>query len=163
VTHTTGNRILAGFNVYRSEDGGDYEMIEFIADPAADEYLDEALSANVAYCYKVTAVFESDIDMCESDFAAAEEACGYVTVGLGEGSTSSFTMYPNPAKDLAVIETTQGLERVTVYNSIGQLVSDEQVKGTRYELHTATLPTGAYMVKVITGEGTTSRVLNVQR
>ena len=43
------------------------------------------------------------------------------------------------------------------------VVSDEQVKGTRYELRTSALPTGAYMVKVITGEGTTSRVLNVQR
>jgi hypothetical protein len=62
-----------------------------------------------------------------------------------------------------VIETTSTLERVTVYNSIGQLVSDEQVKGTRYELNTAQMPTGAYMVRVMTSEGTTSSVLNVQR
>jgi hypothetical protein len=163
ITQTTGTRILAGFNIYRNEDGGEYELLDFVADPAASEYLDESLTAGVMYCYKVTAVFQSDIDLCESDFAAAEEACGYVTVGLGEGSQGSFSLYPNPARDLAVIETTSTLERVTVYNSIGQLVSDEQVKGTRYELNTAQMPTGAYMVRVMTSEGTTSRVLNVQR
>jgi hypothetical protein len=162
-SHTTSTRILAGFNIYRNEDGGEYELLDFVADPAATEYLDESLTAGVMYCYKVTAVFQSDIDLCESDFAAAEEACGYVTVGLGEGTQGSFSLYPNPARDLAVIETSQTLERVTVYNSLGQLVTDEQVKGTRYELNTAQFSTGAYMVRVTTSEGTTSRVLNVQR
>jgi hypothetical protein len=162
ITHTTATRVLAGFNIYRVEEGGEYELLDFVADPAATEYLDEEAAPGF-WCYKVTAVFQSDIDLCESDFMGAEEACAAVGIGEGATTTGSFSLYPNPARDLAVIETTSTLERVTVYNSIGQLVADEQVTGTRYELKTAQMPTGAYMVRVMTSEGTTSRVLNVQR
>jgi hypothetical protein len=158
----SGVRILTGFNIYRSEDGGDYALLDYKEDDGVHEYVDASgLTAGVTYCYMITSVFQSDVDFCESDYS--NEDCAFVTVGVDENSLASFAMYPNPAVDHVMIESSSTLKRVTVYNSLGQLIIDEVTKDNRYELNTASYTTGTYMVRVENEAGVTTEVLTIQR
>jgi len=63
-----------------------------------------------------------------------------------------------------VFITTSGeLKRVTVYNALGQLITDELTTGQQYELTTRGYTIGIYMVRVETAEGVTTRALTIQR
>ena len=124
--------------------------------------MDENITTpGIEHCYKVTAVYESDIDFCESDYS--EEACAFVTVGVGEQTAGAFQMYPNPATDYVKITSSSDLQRITVYTAMGKLVSSEEIAGTEYELKTTGYTPGVYMVKVETADGVTTEMLNVQR
>jgi hypothetical protein len=158
----SGSRDLMGYNIYRSIDGAPYELIDF--SPEAS-YLDTEENPVIGgfYCYMVTAVWESDIDMCESAFSS-EECAIWTSIGDGEGSVGdSFSLYPNPADDHVFISTSEELQRVTVYNALGQLVIDEITTGKQYELNTAAYTIGVYMVRVETSAGVTTRTLTIQR
>jgi hypothetical protein len=156
------SRDLMGYNIYRSIDGSDYEMIDYTTETT---YLDSEADPIIGglYCYVVTAVWESETDQCESAFS--NEACDIWT-GIGDGNmndASSFSLYPNPADDHVFITTSGELKRVTVYNALGQLVVDEITTGKQYELETASYTIGVYMVRVETAAGVTTRTLTVQR
>jgi hypothetical protein len=88
----------------------------------------------------------------------------WTSIGNDNNSTAtSFNMYPNPANEHVFITTTGDLKRVTVYNTLGQLVVDEITTGKQYELNTATYTIGVYMVRVETSTGVTTRALTIQR
>jgi hypothetical protein len=156
-----GSRELTGFNIYRSKDGGDYVLLDF---SASIPYLDnDNLIIGSNYCYQVSAVWASETDQCESAFS--NEACAvWTSIGNDNNSTAtSFNMYPNPANEHVFITTSVDLKRVTVYNTLGQLVVDEITTGKQYELNTATYTIGVYMVRVETSTGVTTRTLTIQR
>jgi hypothetical protein len=157
----SSNRLLTGVNVWRSDDGGEYAIIDFVADPE-ETYLDEGLEFGVIYCYMVQAVFEGETgDVCES--APSNEDCDGVTVVGDLENEASFTMYPNPATDYVFITSSSELQRVTVYNTLGQLILDEIITGNEYELKTTSYTPGVYMVRVENANGMTTRTLTVQR
>jgi hypothetical protein len=157
-----GSRDLTGYNIYRSKDDGDYELLDYTTDITYVD-TDEDLVIGSLYCYMVSAVWESETDQCESAFSNVD--CD-VWTGIGEGNGSqaaSFNLYPNPANDHVFITTSGELKRVTVYNALGQLIVDQITTGKQYELPTASYTIGVYMVKVETEAGVTTRTLTVQR
>ncbi|MBP6871325.1 MAG: carboxypeptidase regulatory-like domain-containing protein [Bacteroidales bacterium] len=157
-----GGRDLAGYNIYRSADYGEYILLDFTTEMT---YLDnyDGLVAGTMYCYMVTAVWQGETgDVCESAFS--ETACEfYTSIGDNDGAAASFSLYPNPADDHVFITTTDELKRVTVYNALGQLVVDEITTGKQYELATASYTIGVYMIRVETAAGVTTRTLTIQR
>jgi hypothetical protein len=154
-----GSRLLTGFNVWRSDDGGEYSIIAFAE---GETYTDEDVMVGHSYCYMVQAVYESETDYCES--LPSNEACSPWTIGLDDpNGTAQFSMYPNPATDHVFISSSKELKRVTVYNTLGQLVVDELVSGNEYELKTAAYTPGVYMVRVENAGGMTTRALTIQR
>jgi hypothetical protein len=155
-----GSRVLSGFNVWRNLEGGEYSVIGFVAAPEVT-YTDADL-VNGFYCYMVQAVYESATDYCES--APSNETCERINVGIDEnGTAAQFNMYPNPATDHVFITSSKELKRVTVYNTLGQLVVDEVVAGNEYELKTTSYNPGIYMVRVENAAGMTTRPLTIQR
>jgi hypothetical protein len=157
-----GSRELSGYNIYRNENGGDFTLIDFTTEVT---YLDPAsnLVNGVNYCYMVSAVWTSETDQCESAFS--NEGCPGLWTGITDPGTTagSFNLYPNPANDHVNITTSGDLKRVTVYNALGQLVTDEITTGKQYELATASYTIGVYMVRVETATGVTTRTLTIQR
>jgi hypothetical protein len=157
---TTASRLLTGYNVWRSDNGGEYSVIATTEDYT---YTDLEVTVGNLYCYMVSAIFESATDFCES--APSNEACSPWTIGISDPDATSaqFNMYPNPATDHVFITSSKELQRVTVYNTLGQLVVDELVSGNEYELKTAGFNNGIYMVRVENAAGVTTRPLNVRR
>jgi hypothetical protein len=157
-----GSRDLTGYNIYRSEDGGEYVLLDYTTETT---YLDtdDDLIVGSNYCYMVSAVWESETDQCESAFS--NEACDLWAASVTDpnATAGSFSLYPNPADEHVFITTSGELKRVTVYNALGQLVVDEITTGRQYELATASYTIGVYMVRVETAAGVTTRTLTVQR
>jgi hypothetical protein len=158
----SGSRDLTGYNVYRKAGEADYVLLDYTTETTYTDSFDDMIPGT-NYCYMVSAVWASEEDMCESAFS--NEACELYT-GIGDdnsATTSSFSLYPNPADDHVFITTTGDLKRVTVYNALGQLVADEITTGKQYELRTTGYTIGVYMVRVETAAGVTTRTLTIQR
>jgi hypothetical protein len=75
-------------------------------------------------------------------------------------SSSTFSMYPNPASTQITIEIPQGstLEKATIYNNLGQLV----LSSKNTTIDTSILSKGMYIVEVFTAQGTSSKKLIIE-
>jgi len=159
-TGTNGSRLLTGFNVYRSDDGGETVLLGFTEDVT---YTDPGSNLIVGhnYCYWVSAVYESETDFCEG---MVGPVCLPWTIGINDpNANAQFSMYPNPAVDHVFISSSKDLKRVTVYNTLGQLMFDEIITGNEYELNTTGYTPGVYMIRVENASGMTSKALTIQR
>ncbi|MDR1113268.1 MAG: T9SS type A sorting domain-containing protein, partial [Bacteroidales bacterium] len=62
----------------------------------------------------------------------------------------NFTIYPNPITETLIIQTDVAVERVEIYNALGQLVQSES---NNKRVNVSQLSTGLYTVKVTTDAG----------
>lgn len=75
-------------------------------------------------------------------------------------SASSVKMYPNPVKNILTIEANSEIQRVSVYNILGQEVLKSSPKSNTATLQTNELQQGVYMVTTeIDGKLSTSKVV----
>ena len=65
------------------------------------------------------------------------------------------TLYPNPARETAVIENKGDLKmkEVTVMNILGQVLSNEKVEGNKHQLYLSGYASGIYTVRILTDRG----------
>lgn len=85
-------------------------------------------------------------------------ACGDASV-IEEAKEvkSVFSVYPNPSTNgLFHIESAAGVESVTVYNSLGQIVKTQKFNNENASVRISDLP-GVYIMKVQTGNGVVSK------
>jgi hypothetical protein len=149
-------RDLTGYNVYMSVDGGPYVLLD---NTSSSSYTLTNLP-NGLYCFRVSAVWESETDQCES--ALTEEECVVLTGNdelLNEATLVS--LYPNPAAELVNIETCGTMERIFVYNSQGDLIFDKVISGDHVQLNVGNYSSGIYLVVIQTGTDRISRVLSI--
>ena len=149
---------IVAYNIYRSEDGVEYELIATVPGDVT-EYFD-APGAGTFY-YQVTAVYA---DGCESEPAVSgiDPETNYVLVGvdaIGENS-DNVNLFPNPTKGNVTIQA-KGMNRITVVSVLGQVVFDTELDQDEYILNMAQFNTGMYMVRVYTNEGVTVKRVTV--
>lgn len=73
---------------------------------------------------------------------------------------SSIKMYPNPVKNTLTIDANSTIQRVSVYNILGQEVMSVSPKSNSATLQTSALQKGAYMVTTeIDGNVSTSKII----
>ena len=73
-----------------------------------------------------------------------------------EELNNSFVIYPNPVKDLVMIQGND-INSVSVYNSVGVLVERIDVRSNEVEINMNDYNTGIYFVQVNTENGTATR------
>ncbi len=146
-----GSRELTLYNIYRRLEGEDYILVDYSSETA---YFDTNLPVGNSYCYKVSALWESEYDMCESPFS--NEAC--MIVGIeNHDPDPAFTIYPNPATDYLVIvpgKPTPDREiTVSLYNSAGKLflLQDYRNDGEEIRLNLDGYPSGIYCICLKSG------------
>ena len=160
-----GNRAaqIVKYNVYRSADNNDYDLIGSVNAVAGQdyyEYFDEIAAG--AYYYQVTAVYDND---CESDPALAEDnhANNYVIVAVtGVEENEGIALYPNPTSGNVKIEAV-GMNHITVVSALGQVVYDVEVSCDEYELNMAQFNAGIYMVRISSESGVSTQRVTVVR
>ena len=82
------------------------------------------------------------------------------TLGVAKFDASSIKMYPNPVKNTLTIEANGAIQRVSVYNILGQEVLTASPKSNSATLQTGSLQKGAYMVKTeIDGKVSSSKII----
>jgi hypothetical protein len=164
------DRMLDHFNVYRSNEGEDnYELIGTTdAEAGVTEYSYYDTDVDIAtYCYKVTAVYQSETDECESDFALTPEedadyVCVYVT-GIDNPLAAETVVYPNPARDQVTISSSEEMTRITVINYVGQLIANLDVQQNKIVLNTQNYESGVYIVRIETENGVVTKRFAIAR
>ncbi len=81
-------------------------------------------------------------------------------LGLTKFNTQNVIMYPNSEKNSLTIDAKSVIERVSVYNVLGQEVMKVSPKSNSTTLQTSSLQKGTYIVKTtVAGKISTSKVL----
>jgi primosomal replication protein N len=151
---------LTGYNVWRrayavfpagqnTAAAGDFVKIN-TAIVVPTEYLDMNLSNLETNCYEyqVTAVYS------EGESAPSNIDWECIFVGVDPNAANEVKVYPNPATTYVRIDLTKEVTQISVYNSLGAVVADKNVKGeTTITLNTANYAAGAYSVKFTTASG----------
>ncbi len=82
------------------------------------------------------------------------------TLGVSSFETSNIKMYPNPATTNFTIEAQEAVEKVAVYNMLGQEVIAQNTNSQQVTIDISTLQVGVYVVKAtINGAVSTSRII----
>jgi hypothetical protein len=82
-------------------------------------------------------------------------------VSVNEHNQIEVSVYPNPATDYVQIFSEQ-IERVEVYNMLGQRVFDQFYGDSHVLIPTSGMAPGTYAVKVTTTEGTITKQVVVK-
>jgi len=162
-----GSYALQHYNLYRSYDNANYQQIAMILaveGQAFYQYRDVLVdNEQVSFYYRLSALYQSDDgETCESDFAASlnhpDEQFVYVDDhwATGEREETSLKLYPNPSNGQITIEQ-EGIQKVVVYNALGQLLLDKEVGGDVLQLDLSGFGNGLYWVRVMSQSGMVTR------
>jgi hypothetical protein len=174
INHNNNSRSFTNFNIYRMGPGEtDYTLlteVPWVEGQVAYEYFDDVDATPNTYCYKVTAVWESATDYCESAPAPAkfspmdDYVCVLVTDVSNPNAEGVFSLYPNPANDRVNISSSQAMKDITVYNYVGQVVFRASLSNANTTtLNTGSYDAGIYVVRVNTEGGVVTRRVTITR
>jgi hypothetical protein len=159
---------VARYALYRSDQWNEFYFRSF---SEADFFNDDSAICldTRMHCYKVTAVYESDFDYCESDFSNLVcEVCENIEE---ESFDERLNIYPNPASEVIHIESSEEMESVCIIDSQGgqvvrwsggQVVRWSGGQG-KVEIPVGGLAPGLYLVRVETESGVVMRKVVVGR
>jgi hypothetical protein len=87
------------------------------------------------------------------------------SVGIGDVQLVGryVSLQPNPASERVKVTSSFGLQGIEIYNAAGARVREERASGYTATLDLGTLAEGAYLVRVHTPAGSTTKKLVVQR
>lgn len=141
------------------EDGSTGELEHF------DVYRDNAVIATVQYdptiihhLYTDTITIGAQAEyFIMSVYSDGCEAPSETLIGEGiphqlSESASHVSVYPNPAESLLNI-VANGLQRIAVYNMMGQLIEKKIAEGNQFVLQVGDYAPGLYTVQVVTANG----------
>lgn len=70
-------------------------------------------------------------------------------------------LFPNPTSDKVNIEC-EGMTRVSIYSTIGQMVYDMEVNADQLSVDLSQQPAGSYLVRIVTNQGTVVKKLHIK-
>lgn len=151
LTNDAKDSTFENYNIYRSTTSDNFELI---GESTQGSYFDVVEAGT--YYYQVTAVYTVDGEECESAPADAYDGDGnYVMVevtSIDENGVNGLMVYPNPTNANLNI-TVENMNRITIINTLGQVVLDMTVDSDSEHIDMAQFETGIYMVRIITENG----------
>ncbi|MFZ9847989.1 MAG: expansin EXLX1 family cellulose-binding protein [Flavobacteriales bacterium] len=140
--------------------GGNWVALTRTADNGWAGSLDGVAKHNV----RVTDIFDEQVVVSDVDFTAGSGNAVFAGTSnfkacLSTDITSievnrNITFYPNPSTNQVVFDDVQGVNKIELYNAVGELVKVESYFGTasRVQLDMSALAAGTYIVKLNTAE-----------
>jgi hypothetical protein len=84
------------------------------------------------------------------------------TVGITEQVHNAFGMYPNPASDNIIVESTIG-STIVIFDAIGNQVFASKATSSKTEIALTDLSNGIYFVKVISDNNESTQKLIISK
>ena len=81
---------------------------------------------------------------------------------VGDNDLAEVAVYPNPAMDAVTIESA-GIQRVTIFNMLGEMVYDAEVMADKIELQLTDYQSGMYFVNILTDNGLITKKLTIYK
>ncbi|KAF2519481.1 T9SS type A sorting domain-containing protein [Flavobacterium salilacus subsp. salilacus] len=142
--------------VVEGVDGAEFTWYASEEDAIAGE---NAISTDTEMTESATYYVTQTVDGCESEpFAVTVD----IILSNENFVAGSFTYHPNPVNDILNLSYTNVIERVEVYNLIGQKVSEKHGNQNEMIVNMTELSAGTYLVKV-TSEGVSKTIKVVKQ
>ena len=95
----------------------------------------------------------TDANLCASSTSLCIGVLNDTGIRQQSSNAGNILVYPNPAKDLVVIEYNAHLFDYAIYNNLGQLVKTRTGNRDRAEVNIENLAKGVYVIEVKDGAG----------
>ena len=158
---------LSGYYLFRKfGEDGTYERIKLLG-ANSTSYTDNSANQEGDYYYKLYAYY-GDLDCISSpaywiyDHNQFYLHAPYSMDGVDEMESNSVAVFPNPTTSLFTVEG-QGLNHITVYNLMGQMVYEMECQGESVDINLSNVETGVYVVRVFTDNGDVTKRVTVIR
>ena len=154
---------LTGYYIYRKPEGGEYNRIKMLGS-SATSYTDNAYLDEGSYYYRVCAYYK-DLDCLSAPANRKYETnvfelhAYYSPTGMAE-VLDGVNVYPNPSNGQVTVEA-EALERVALYNVLGQLVAEAQASGDQVTLDLRKLSSGLYLLHIETSSKVCAKKLKL--
>ena len=156
---------LTGYYVFRKfGDDGSYERVKLL-NSSATSYTDNSANQEGFYFYKLYAYY-NDLDCTSAPaYWIGDHNQFYLHVyysldDVNEMEESGVSVFPNPTTSRFTIEG-EGLNHVTVYNTVGQLVYETNCHGESVDINLSHVDAGVYMVRVSTVNGDVTKRITI--
>lgn len=133
--------------------------------PDDDIFLDNVITEGTSPAIVTGQWVSVEIDVDLTDFDALDEfviTAGtlsnklyYDNLYFSGGTLSSetfnaaeFTTYPNPTSDVWNVQTTENIQTIEIFNTVGKLVKEVSVNGNQAEINADDLSTGIYFARI---------------
>lgn len=83
------------------------------------------------------------------------------SLGVVDTFADKFSIYPNPSSNFIAIKTNEKINKVLLYNSLGQLVLNE-INATK-QIDTKYLKSGLYLLKIYSGKNTITKKIIIEK
>lgn len=150
---------LDRFEIYRSQDGINYKMVQRIVNtPSITHYqCNDEVKAPGDYFYRIVAFYQDD---CASDpIEITVTVLNYTTVE--EQVANPVALYPNPTTGKVVV-VSEGMLQINIVNSLGQTLRQLQTESDNITLDLSVYGRGMYMLMIQTGNGVTAKKVIVE-
>ncbi len=89
----------------------------------------------------------------------------YTPAGIEDmdAAASSVSVYPNPVQDILNVVSMNKIEKLQIYNAMGQIVFEENTHNLQAKIHVDFLNSGNYIIKVETGKGSITKKLLITK
>lgn len=134
--------------------------VTWYATGADAESGENPLSENTEITESGTYYVTQTIDGCESE---PFEVVIDILLGNDVFTAAMFNYYPNPVTDVFYLKSDKEIEKVLVYNIVGQQVVEEVINQENAEVNMGRLPAGTYVVRAISAEGFSKNIKVVKR
>jgi hypothetical protein len=143
------------YAIYRSDDSNPF----YLRDKSYQNfYLDDSAFCDHPgefHAYKITAIYFSENETCESAFS---NTIGEICEGINdEIRQESVNIFPNPCYDFLMIESSEELGLISLYNAFGELMLKKKVDVKQLEIPVSAYPAGVYMISVEAGKVVVSK------
>ncbi|MGB0863049.1 MAG: T9SS type A sorting domain-containing protein [Saprospiraceae bacterium] len=136
-----------GFDIQRSDDGKNWETIDFI-----QGYGTTQETKNYTYFDKLTLTNTNYYRLMQIDFDGQFEYSHVISVSLqNQSAQPEIRLFPNPVSNQLNIEGGQGL--ATIYNILGQPIREFSIVDSLFSIETTDLPNGQYMLTIQRTDG----------
>lgn len=137
-----------GFAIQKSIDGKSWDEISFVSSKAPSgnskevlyyEYIDQNPNNGVNY-YRL---LQKDWDGSES-YSSVQKLL-FNSLGFNE-----WKAYPNPAKDVLILEGINNINYLEIVNTLGRLIHTEKIEGKdKLKIQLNNLPKGMYILRLV--------------
>jgi hypothetical protein len=142
---------LIGYNIFHAFELGMFELLDF----TEESTFTHLAPGNGLHQYYVTAVYVSQ----ESDPTNIVEL---TLTGIGEDLSSKIEFYPNPVSDRLNIKASTKIDRIEIYNHLGQLVKEFLTTSNNINMDVSELHPGLYLFKLTAENGSAIRQVMIE-
>jgi hypothetical protein len=150
---------IAGYNIYRSENGGYSELIGYVPQTSGKIFTDYSANTSIPtynYDYTIKAKDSTDLLSMQSDKVSIMALAPKISVGSGEKMPSEYILeqnYPNSFNPTTLLNYSvkeAGLVKIKVYDILGSAIAElvNEIKEAGYhsvEFNASNLPSGVYI------------------